>query len=164
MWPSRTAIGNLIRPQTRWLRQARKERTAGDQSPEADTGRERLGILRGTVVSWRRGNIACYIGDRHMFGELLFASDLRIDPLTTLKKTTTSGYMIAVTESQHSAAMNVLSAQPITDAEHGVSHAARFQEKILALPWCACSVAALPWGAVEASSPPCVLSDIDPRG
>ena len=67
-----------------------------------------------------RENIPCYIGGGHAFGEGFFGvpgSSLQLDAQITLKQTTVSGYMVAVPESQHSAAMSVLNSPPISDGE-----------------------------------------------
>lgn len=64
-----------------------------------------------------RENIPCYIGGWHTFGAFGLSCNLQLDAQTTLKETTTSGYMVAVPESQRNAAMSVLSEPPISDGE-----------------------------------------------
>lgn len=62
-----------------------------------------------------REDIACYIGGGHTFGG--FGCNLQLDVQTTLKETTEPGYVVAVPESQHSAAMSVLNEPPLSDGE-----------------------------------------------
>lgn len=64
-----------------------------------------------------RENIPCYVGGWHTFDAFGFGCNLQLDAQTTLMETTSSGFMVAVPESQQRAALSVINEPPMLDAE-----------------------------------------------